>query len=287
MLAQEQEQVLDSEPPPLLQEVRDGKNLRTIPCLDSLPVLTTYNCIESYFQVYQPLMLFELWASISKDVDEGSKNEDSRVFFCTVKHETPGILFTTLNCPVIILEGSERPREYDLCKFSRTDRRTGTKGYAFGIITSVMNNWNRMDSSHIHKLGKRFAECAKIKKRFFYGEVNVMVASTRPPDRESLIELVKLSSIKSFVRQLEVHSLLAESPIARFVLDPPPAVFQPGTIAYDDLPELNETQNAAVASAVGMMILPAVDDPKIALLQGPPGTTCAFFPLVCSIVAFC
>ena len=97
LLAQEQEQVLDSEPPPLLKEVRDGKNLRTIPCLDSLPVLSTYNCIESYFHVYQPLMLFELWTSISKDVDEGSRNEDSRVFFYTIKHETPRILFTTLN----------------------------------------------------------------------------------------------------------------------------------------------------------------------------------------------
>ena len=215
LLAQEQEQVLDSEPPPLLKEVRDGKNLRTIPCLDSLPVLSTYNCIESYFHVYQPLMLFELWTSISKDVDEGSRNEDSHVFFYTIKHETPRILFTTLNCAVIILEGSERPRKYDLCKFSWADRRTDKKGYAFGIITSVMNNWSRMDSSHI-----RVSQNVRKSRSGFYGEMNVMVTSTRPPDRESLIELVKLSSIQSFVQQLKVHSLLAESPIARFVFDP-------------------------------------------------------------------
>ena len=57
-------------------------------------------------------------------------------------------------------------------------------------------------------------------------------------------------------------------------------MFQPGTIAYDDLPELDQTQNAAVASTVGMMMLPAVDDPKITLLQGPADTTCALSVLL-------
>jgi hypothetical protein len=252
-----------SPPPMLLKELHwrnDGNVLSELPLL---PVPLSFESLQSYCEVFSSLSLHETWASLCQEIE--TKRMDSlQVLMHSRPEHRNG--FNLLKCEVL---SSSLINDLDLLTVTVPNRSpTVFFGVARKVVRHSFNrNKDKIDEKLLNSLQKSNLPVSKISFELW------ITASNVPEVLDSTFTVTKVLRLDNLVKSLIVNAELATSPLCDVILRPKdnPNVFKLDWI--DKLEEnhatLNSSQNRAVASISTTMVCSL--EPKIALLQGPPG----------------
>ena len=236
--------------PPLLQMASDS-----LPELRDKPVNSTYANLEQYFNVFHPLMLHELWAQLTKEYEQQIKPTrwDISVKPDWIADEE----FTLIRCSTTAPDANKAPRESDLVvlKFMWKTKKNGL----FGIVENA-----RLTTAK----NRPHTVC----------DFMLRVRGTfRPVILESAkFAIERVHSLWLLFKQLKVHGRLSFSPLCQVILsisknNERTFEFIQKEPQFEIDPLLNPSQKAAVTSVAVTMVEAPMHEPRIALLQGPPG----------------
>ena len=224
--------------------------------MHDLPVSSTYSNLEAYFSAFHPLMLHELWAKISQEYEEKAKN--------TMKWNVavdPNFVTdeecNLIKCSVVFDDLNKAPRDSDLAVLRFTWKTK--KNTLLAIIEKVNlipNNRHKHTCNFIIRLRGNFRRVIL---------------------QETTFTLERVFSLWMIFKQLKVHATLSFSPLCHIIL----SISKPGERTFEFIPKehkfnvdgkLNPSQKNAVISVAVTMVEAPMHEPRIALLQGPPGT---------------
>lgn len=256
----------DAGPPPLLNEVK-AENNRILPKLAILPVLSMYNSMEAYFATFHPLMLHEIWANICKDI------ELERTVWDTLVHitsDTDGGC-TILYCETLVSNGTPRLREWDLVALSIPLKANPQFMKVFGIAENV--EMRKITSAN--PANRRLLD---VRKRPENPEWRIkfklrLKSANAPPGLDNVFTITSVTPLRSIIKQFLLHAELDCSPLCDVILQPGDLseAFKLDMVDVEGNEKLNPVQHKAVESITTTILNTPEDEPKVALLQGPPG----------------
>lgn len=243
-----------------------AENSRIIPKLTVLPVLSEYNSLEAYFAIFHPLMLHEIWANICKDI------ELERTVWQTLIHittETDGGC-TILHCETLVSLGTTRLKDLDLVALS-VPLKPNVLFQAFGIVENV--EIRKVTSTH--PPNRRLLE---VRKRPENPDCRILFnlrikASNVPLHLDNIFTITSVTPLRPVIKQFLLHAELDCSPLCDVILHPGDnkEAFKLDMVDKEGNKKLNPVQHKAVESITSTILNAPEDEPKVALLQGPPG----------------
>ena len=234
--------------PPLLLAASES-----LPDLRDKPVNSTYGNLEQYFDVFHPLMLHELWAQITKECEEQTKLRWDLSINSMITDEG----FFLIRCTTTVDDYYKAPRESDLVVLKFTWK--AKKNAIFGIV----------ENARVIATKDRHKNVCEFMLR-----VRSNIRSVISGKNKFTIE--RVYSLWLLFKQLKVHGRLSFSPLCHVIL----SISRPQEKTFEFIqkepefeidPLLNPSQRAAVASVAVTIVEAPTHEPKIALLQGPPG----------------
>lgn len=263
----EQKQIKDDEPPPLLNEIT-SENQVVLSRLSLLPVVSSYENLQAYHAIFHPLMLHEIWANICKDVETASQAWRIKI------HGEPlfnGGGCAVLKCETFVLGQSPRFKEFDLLGFEVPLPKPKQPIEVFAIAENIefrfVNNKSDID--------RRILSLSDSTREVFRINFDLRVKpSNIPRQLDKIFTLKSASSLRPVIKQFLVNANLWSSPLCEVILNPSSQgdAFQLDLVDVDGNGRLNPVQHKAVESISRSILNTDEDVPKVALLQGPPGT---------------
>lgn len=232
-----------------------------------LPVLSVYNSLEAYFSIFHPLMFHEIWANICKDV-ETTKNVWEALIHNHVAHNWGcSILF----CETVVSHGSLRFKDLDLVALSIPIANSQTTMKVFGIVENVELRTITPDKPLDQRLLKAHKRIGSPDYRItFYLRVK---QSNIPLKLNSIFTVSSVTALRTVYKQFVLNAELDSSPLGEVILNPGglSEAFRLDVVDVEGNEKLNPIQNKAVDSITRTILNTCDDEPKVALLQGPPG----------------
>lgn len=259
-----------------LEWANDSEN--ECPKLCVRPMITDHKTISSYFKHFCPLLLREAWISIGRGCEENVKSPIVFQIFVKDTAQAPEGRYrkhvNLLNCQGIF-HSSQQLTELDLIAITSVSDQANLP---FGIISKCRpkelnsNTIKTLDPRLVKavesSLGRSLVICSdfivnfqlQVKKVFPQHYLNKMYSVAR---------MTSLSAIK----RLSLNNELINSPMTKIILEPSKHESAFSMIPCSASPrqncELNSTQHSAVQS-IAQTITKSIE-PKIAVIQGPPG----------------
>ena len=242
---------------------------RILPKLALHPVVSAYHSLEAYFSIFHPLMIHEIWANICKEVDSAP------IEFKTLMHHRTGAQdgFAELNCETLGLEG--RLREMDLVTLTVQLPKPNTFSKVFGIVEEVeLRKIIRKDILD-HRLLSTCSSPPEYRVVFKLRLKN----SNVPKQLDSIFTITKIMGLRTVVKQFQTSAELSRSLLCEVILHPSDYAdaFKLDEVDVQNHEQLNPIQYKAVESITRTIINTPNHEPKVALLQGPPGECCFLF----------
>ncbi|KAI9556972.1 hypothetical protein GHT06_016766 [Daphnia sinensis] len=256
--------------PPLLQ--KDISFPEEIPQLSCVPVLTKYGDLQSYYDIFHPLILLEMWSSLvlkSKEIKEKNCSE----WKCQIQALTKEDAFTLVRGFIILEYETEAPVTNDLVVITFT-RANGEFLHPFGFVESSKT----IRLSKIADLDPMLMPTDK-SKASYSTEVLIRVSKSYAPknyapgQKNIICPMAKIASLTSFMELFHAQAAFNFSPLRDIILHPRPFAFQlMHSQRLFQMDYLDPLQTEAYLSIGQTMLITPNDQPKIALLQGFPGT---------------
>ena len=290
-----EEQKSQSEPPP----VHSPWQL--------IPVTTTFSSWLEYRRIFLPLMLQELWSSVSRDYEErkGTGGSSLPVFLQEVVMEHGG-QFLTVRCLAVM---SDRQLRADLCHegalvqldtmftvATPEGKRERQVKPSFAYVWFVQRDLIRKDDRRLSGIGE--ADSIRVKQlqslsnkahgqASYHNLVRITLRTKQnliPPNSQLSVDRpVKLKSLSRIKPELRKFTALLELPQSRLFdsiirpsrelvsVQPSHSTLHPGLMTVPALARLNTTQKEIISS-VATACVSGKDMAKVCLVQGPPGT---------------
>lgn len=248
-------------------EVKSG-NLIILPKLSLVPVVTSYENLQAYHAIFHPLMLHEIWANICKDVATASQAWKIKI------HGDPlvtGGVCAVLKCETFVWGQSPRFKEFDLLTFLVPLPKPKEAMEVFAIAENVECRFANNQSD----IDRRILSPSDSKKEVFRITFDLRVKpSNIPRNLDTVFTVKSASSLRPVIKQFLLNGNLWSSPLCDVILNPSAQVgaFQLDLVEVDGNERLNPVQHKAVESITRSILNTDEDVPKVALLQGPPGT---------------
>ncbi|XP_057374382.1 uncharacterized protein LOC130695286 [Daphnia carinata] len=264
-----EQQANNNEPPKLLEE--DKNFPQEIPKLSCVPVLTKYGDLQSYYDVFHPLILHEMWSSLvvkNKEIKEKNYTE----WKCLTETLTEEGAFVLLRCVMILEYEREVPIANDLVVITLAHPKAEFI-HPFGFV----------ESSKTIKLSKT-ANVDQVlmpkdkSKANYSAEVLIRLAKNfapiyAPGQKNIIGTMAKVASLATFIDLFHAQAALNFSAIRDIILHPRPFAFQlMHSQRLFQVDYLDPLQTEAYLSIGQTMLITPNNQPKIALLQGFPGT---------------
>lgn len=268
-----QEQEGNDEPPPILASVRGRESeLQSLPALQLSPVPTAFTSIDTYRTVFFPLMLHEIWGMIRKEATE----QNSWRAKALVRNITCDGLSAHVSFEVLVQENSQRLYEHDLLALTYEPKQHGQVEHGrepprvFGMVETV--TLRRYDGSK--DIDPRLLQAC----RSPYYRINFnlrMKPGNAPKATGHLISMFRVSSLRTHIKQFAIVTELETLPLYPVIMDPIKNSEAFTMMESDQIIRsnavLNDMQRKAVASITETMLNSDRNEPKVAMLQGPPG----------------
>lgn len=225
----------------------------------------------AYLGVFYPLMFHELWASVCKESETIQSRTMKVVATCSTNNQQDGP-WTFLQCQSLLVEGSFRLWDQDLMVLALpvNDQKTVK---LFGIAESVqLRNVARTGD-----LDPDLRSTCTNKRPDFILSFVLRVKRFRRYDAMSsrrTLTVAKVMTLKTAVKQFCVNADLTMSPLCNVILRPTDHTHAFELINANNSTgneKLNAKQQIAVRSISDTILRTPKGDPKVALLQGPPG----------------
>ena len=258
--------------PPLLNEVQLSKpDALPLPEMSAMAVSNVYESLKSYFDVFHPLMLYEMWENVSTDAKEdASTNVWWDVVVSVSEHDTYDDDFVFVRCETMIQGERSRPNLNDLVSVKRVSKDGSVTLECFGVVEKPIRSY-LVDSEHVEvdsRLLRRTPDwplgCSFVMR---------LRKNLLPLDRSCLYSVQKRISLGTFLRQIQVQSSLVKSPLQNIILKPNPDLFElsSNSESFGEPVRMNESQWDALTSISQTMVTVPRCEPRISLLLGPPG----------------
>ena len=261
-------------PPPLLDE--DTYYPSEIPKLSCVPVLTKYRDFPYYCDIFQPLMLHEMWSTLVLQ-NRTEKNDSNRK--CSIKSATKEDSFLLLHCLLLLEYETEAPAVNDLVVMTFT-RATGELIHPFGFVedskTTKKFKISDFDSSLMPKDKSKVNYAAEIVIRIIK---NYAPKNYAPGQKDMIASLEKVASLTTFIDLFHAQAAFGTSPLRDIVLQPRPFAFQFNHNRPSfSMDFMDQKQTDVYFSIAQSMLISKKDEPnKIAILQGYPGNLLLFY----------
>lgn len=211
-------------------------------------------------------MLHEIWANVCKDVELERTVWDTLVHITT---ETDGGC-TILHCETLVSLGTTRLKEWDLVSLS-IPVKPSIIMEVFGIVENV--EIRKITSSQ--PPNRRLLEVRKRPENPDWRLIfNLRLKSTNVPTHlDNIFKITSVTPLRSIIKQFLLHAELDCSPLCEVILHPAELeeAFKLDIIDVEGNEKLNPVQHKAVESITTTILNTPEDEPKVALLQGPPG----------------
>ena len=243
-------------------------------------VASSYENLHAYFGVFHPLMLLEQWEDICKCVLE-HKNGPLKDYNALAhpqgkdeEHEgLTRVLFTV--GVTNRREDALNISDLVLLKYTRKDEKKIVDEIAFGVVEKGPRNcWNNLRVNPKTPIDPRLLSGQAPRPETLQTYYLRLRNRTVPPSecRQQSITLQKVTSLRQFLRQMQVQAWLMKSPLTDIILKPTPEAFQLRRFNLATWERLNPSQTRALLSICETVVRTPEKESKICLMQGPPGT---------------
>ena len=272
-----------------------------------IPVTNTFSNWEEYRKIFLPLMLQELWSSISKEYEEKKSTREDIVPVCLQEvNLDPKGKFLVVRCMGLLTEQEMRRDcgvegilvqlniSFNLGSATADGKQAREIKPCFGFVQSIkrvpfrkeFSTFGEFDLERIKRL-----ESLAVKNKQRMGVVSNLVYYTIrvklnlvPPERKLSIDkpiyMKAISRVRPELRKFEAILDLPQSSLFESIVSPKketlqvPQVGQTLHTTLQTIPQmcqLNQCQKEIIVSVSHACVLqPEV--PRICLVQGPPGT---------------
>ncbi|XP_032787316.2 uncharacterized ATP-dependent helicase C29A10.10c [Daphnia magna] len=265
-----EQQAENKEPPPLLEQDRNFP--LEIPQLSCVPVLTKYGDLQSYYDIFHPLILHEMWSSLVLKIKE-IKEKNCSEWKCLIMTLTKEDAFVLLRCIIILEYEIDAPIANDLVVMKFT-RANGEFLHPFGFVESSktirLSKISDLDPTLMPKDKSKANYSAEVLIRI---TKNYAPKNYAPGQKNIICAMAKITSLASFMDLFHAQAAFNFSPLRDIILHPRPFAFQlMHSQRLFQMDYLDPLQTEAYLSIGQTMLITPNDQPKIALLQGFPGT---------------
>lgn len=268
----------------------EQKNIKTIPPIvkmdQLLPLLNSYASLEDYQSIFRPLLLLEIWESISKDFSENcSKYRGWQVAFSNVQ-ALNSYLMDYIVYGVISVQNYKSKKqmmEGDLLKmnlqvqnpqnnFTRTENIQQSLSYpVIGLVESI-KFYDPQIHSEILKRFPQLAALSEVKSKFKIYRVIIKTHYRKLIHAfTGLMSLELISSLVPHLRQFQALMFLSSNLLCPHILNPGKGESAESGVNIPSTKKYNSSQMKAIAAA-GYIVQKPLNQPSYCLIQGPPGT---------------
>ncbi|XP_025097684.1 uncharacterized protein LOC112565987 [Pomacea canaliculata] len=281
-------------------EKSDNGSLQSLPPIvkhsQLYPLVTTYENIFDYQEIFFALLLLEIWEEIFKSWKE-KKNKRSICNVCFTsnqrcsnqtclgfewkgfisKQQREGRLYP-LEGEVVVVDMRGEYINSSKCNPSRNITNAPQLGYVEKISIQPCMQAKDVISSHPALKGDTL--CSKT-DAFLITIMLKMRYRKFAPSPDHLVKLYSLGPIVNGLRRFEALTHLPRSPLQRDILKPTQSVFRhsyhlrnqpfPQKLQNDSQRKYNEIQTQVIRN-IATAIQEPPQMPRVRLLQGPPGT---------------
>lgn len=245
----------------------------------------SYDSYKQYYQVAMPLLLLEIWCTMTKDFETVPKNMQRATMMCSIVENsvtrTPipstNLFLTTLMLEVLVnrddLNKQTHPVYGDLVylEYVTTVREKQIFHKVFGYITNMQ-----------HMIITDFTQYNKDLRNYVKNPYSVITYTllTRPLDHAIPVNRVQrvrtVTYLRSSIRMVQALQYLPHSPLLKLIVSPkienyqlPPLNDQYTSSSLVTKDNLNSKQLEAVFRVTDAVLK---KDSKLCFIQGPPGT---------------
>ena len=268
-----QEQKDNKDPPPILEGWETAANVVPkiiVPQMTIGVITTKFTSLQAYFKVFHPLMLHELWATMSKEYTVNKLvHFERKVLIKSISFEEP--YYYLLQCSLALDHVGDAPRVDDLfiIHFSRPD---GKKVRSFGVV-EISKAYDVERASDIDGLlitqGKPNAAADIV--------IRTIIA---PKHTKVVYTMCKICSISSAIAEFDVQVCVRESAaMCKAVLNPDRSNLELYEgIFLEKFPLLDSKQTEAYFQIAQTILMTSHNpNPLFALIQGSPGISIFLF----------
>lgn len=250
------------------------------------PMKMRYDSFEQYYKIAQPLLLLEIWHTITKDFEMVEKNKQRATMMCSIvansTTHTPipstNLFLTTLMFEVLVrkedLAMRTHPNYGDLVSFEYIKNICGKQTFhkVFAYITDmyqvVITNFTHYNRDLRNYVKNPYA-------------VITYTMLTRPLEQDILVNKVQrvrtVMYLRANMRMVQALQYLPQSPLLNLILNPKVEDYQLPLMTnksqkYSSLvtkDKLNPKQLEAVFRVTETVLK---NEAKLCFIQGPPGT---------------
>lgn len=251
------------EPPPILQERAE----ESLPKMHCVPVHARYLDLQTYFSVFHPLMLHEMWATLTNDY----KQQPDRKMDVLVQSYVLEDSFALLQCSLVADDVDNTPQQKELVNFNFVRPDSGKEIPVFGLVESSTTGPADCESSIDQRLTVNLNAKPKVAT-----QATIRIHGGYIPKKNAVYSLTRVASIATTMTQLEVQTSSTNFIMMHKIINPQLSTFlldrQIDTVATN----LNPLQSQVMFSISNAMLTTSVTEPKIFLIQGPSGLIAPF-----------
>ena len=269
-----------------MQELNWPEEDKRAPKLNIRPMITDHKNIFSYFRNFSPLLLYEAWVALGRNCEINVKHPT--VFQILVKDQATQTEGRNeheylLNCQAIF-QPTQRLSEFDLITMSMQEmslqlRNPDKSKLLFGIVGTTkyrpkMNiQTNTLDPRLVASAENSFRRPLQDSDYIVNFQLQVKKIPS-PSSLDKIYTVARMSSLRAiFMKRLSLNTELDNSPLGGIILEPSKHESAFTMIPCTASPRLNSDLNATQHSAVQSVAQSITQsrEPKIALIEGPPG----------------
>lgn len=174
-----------------------------------------------------------------------------------------------MQCETLVTNNSPRLKDFDLVTLKIILPKPQPPFKVFAIAENVTSRFLR-NTPHIDQ--NLVASCRKADMQISF-DLRIKPSHVPHQLKDKIFEMTSVSSLRPIIKQFLVNANLYSSPLCDVVLNPGKQAhaFKLDLIEVNGSDKLNPVQEKAVESITRSIINTEEDQPKVALLQGPPG----------------
>ena len=276
-------------PPPILAGAEESDQPeRVVAVLECRPVWSRYENLTSYLNIFLPLMLHELWSSLSYEYLQASRHLKWNVLIKGSLDEDDQAVdpdFILLQCALVMDKEEEAPKPNELVVFHLPQHGKDELRPIFGFIESSrpyrVDRNSQLDQRLTFKGKPRAAADVVVRVRRSY----IINKRSKSKYFNSIFSMERVASLSPFLTQLKVMAQMGDplTDMMRIILNPTPQDFR--TIYYSTHLDLLDVDQAKAMFSIAHTML-MLNKKSVALINGPPGIInqtgppCLFYSLL-------
>lgn len=240
-------------------------------------VLGKYLTRQSYFDVFHPLMIHEMWSTLCLQYQKDKSEKKNWEWKILIKSFTKDGNFLLLNCCLVMEKEAEAPMVNDLITITFTRRDNGHLAYPFAIVE------NSTTTKVVRTADVSQSLLDRGNPPNFMSEITVRILKGSMAKQTNVVySALKIASLTTSLNLFHVQGAFNSTRLYPVVLDPQPSAFKlidydpPSSIAQENL---DGPQSKACYSIAQTMLMTSDDIEKVAILQGYPGKVYLLLPI--------